>query len=59
MPAICCIYWYLRAISYHFDCCMRFDVVLALLVSTKYTIEYARVKAILINNFISKESIKI
>ena len=26
---------------------------------TKYTIEYARVKAILINNFISKESIKI
>ena len=31
----------------------------ALLVSTKYTIEYARVKAILINSFISKESIKI
>ena len=25
---------YLRAISYHFDCCIRFDVVLALLVST-------------------------
>lgn len=26
MPAICCIYWYLRAFSYHFDCCMIFDV---------------------------------
>lgn len=26
MPAICCIYWYLRAFSYRFDCCMRFDV---------------------------------
>lgn len=21
------MYWYLRAIYYHFDCCMRFDVV--------------------------------
>ena len=37
------VYWLLRINSH----------------GTKYTIEYARVKAILINSFISKESIKI
>lgn len=26
MLAICCIYWHLRIISCHFECCMIFDV---------------------------------
>lgn len=38
------------------DCVLAFEDEQS---GTKYTIEYARVKAILINNFISKESIKI